>query len=133
MNTEKAIRYIERVQEIAHMTNVRSLNEIVNNPTHFGDETELGNLLISDEPTVDEIVNDNFRAERLQKILSTLPPREQMVLRLRYGFDGKVRTLEEIGQEYGVTRERIRQVEQKAMKMLKRKLHSHKIYKTDDL
>jgi RNA polymerase primary sigma factor len=133
MVTEKDIERVKYVQKVMAMTDVRSLNEIINRPTHYGDETELGDLLLSEEPSVDEIVNDNFRAERLQKILSTLPPREQMVLKLRFGFDGKIRTLEEIGQEYGVTRERIRQLEQKAMKMLRHRLHSHQIYKTDDL
>ena len=58
--------------------------------------------------------------EQLDKVLAMLEPREEQVLRMRYGLnDGKARTLEEVGKEFNVTRERIRQIESKALRKLK--------------
>ena len=57
--------------------------------------------------------------EEIRDVLSTLTPREEKVLLLRYGFDGRERTLEEVGQIYNVTRERIRQIEAKALRKLR--------------
>ncbi|HBU00638.1 MAG TPA: RNA polymerase subunit sigma, partial [Thermotoga naphthophila] len=58
--------------------------------------------------------------EELEKVLKTLSPREAMVLRMRYGLlDGKPKTLEEVGQYFNVTRERIRQIEVKALRKLR--------------
>ena len=61
-------------------------------------------------------------------VLDTLTPREEMVLRLRYGIDdGHPRTLEEVGKEFGVTRERIRQIEAKALRKLRHPQRSKKL------
>ena len=61
-------------------------------------------------------------------VLDTLTPREEMVLRLRYGIDdGHPRTLEEVGREFGVTRERIRQIEAKALRKLRHPQRSKKL------
>ena len=58
--------------------------------------------------------------EQIEEVLGTLNEREQRVLRLRFGLDdGKARTLEEVGREFGVTRERIRQIEAKALRKLR--------------
>jgi len=66
--------------------------------------------------------------EQLLTILYTLTPREEMVLRLRYGLDdGHPRTLEEVGREFGVTRERIRQIEAKALRKLRHPTRSKKL------
>ena len=66
--------------------------------------------------------------EQLVSILDTLTPREEMVLRLRYGIDdGHPRTLEEVGKEFGVTRERIRQIEAKALRKLRHPSRSKKL------
>jgi len=66
--------------------------------------------------------------EQLMAILDTLTPREEMVLRLRYGLDdGHPRTLEEVGKEFGVTRERIRQIEAKALRKLRHPQRSKKL------
>ena len=64
----------------------------------------------------------------LEEVLETLRDREQEVLRLRFGFDdGRARTLEEVGKEFNVTRERIRQIEAKALKKLRKPSNSLKL------
>ena len=66
--------------------------------------------------------------EQLVEVLNTLTPREAKVLRLRYGLDdGKARTLEEVGKEFNVTRERIRQIEAKALRKLRHPSRSKKL------
>lgn len=63
----------------------------------------------------------------LEDILSTLTPREERVIRLRYGFDGHERTLEEVGAKLNVTRERIRQIAAKALRKLRHPSRSKRI------
>jgi RNA polymerase primary sigma factor len=64
----------------------------------------------------------------VEEFLSTLPPREQKILRMRFGLEnGRSHTLEEVGQEFGVTRERIRQIEAKALKKLEKHELAHKL------
>ena len=66
--------------------------------------------------------------EQLDEVMSTLTPREAKVLRLRFGLDdGKARTLEEVGKEFQVTRERIRQIEAKALRKLRHPSRSKKL------
>ncbi len=66
--------------------------------------------------------------EQLNEVLSTLTDREQKVLRLRFGMnDGRARTLEEVGKEFDVTRERIRQIEAKALRKLRHPSRSRKL------
>ena len=66
--------------------------------------------------------------EQLMEVLSTLTPREEKVLRLRFGLeDGRTRTLEEVGKEFNVTRERIRQIEAKALRKLRHPSRSKKL------
>ena len=66
--------------------------------------------------------------EQLTEVLSTLTPREEKVLRLRFGLeDGRTRTLEEVGKEFNVTRERIRQIEAKALRKLRHPSRSKKL------
>ena len=66
--------------------------------------------------------------EQLMNVLSTLTPREEMVLKLRFGLeDGRARTLEEVGKEFKVTRERIRQIEAKALRKLRHPSRSRKL------
>ena len=66
--------------------------------------------------------------EQLAEVLKTLTPREEKVLRLRFGLeDGRQRTLEEVGQQFNVTRERIRQIEAKALRKLRHPSRSKKL------
>ena len=91
--------------------------------SHLGDFIEDGNA-----PSPQEKATFTLLKEQLVSILDTLTPREEMVLRLRYGIDdGHPRTLEEVGKEFGVTRERIRQIEAKALRKLRHPSRSKKL------
>jgi RNA polymerase primary sigma factor len=85
----------------------------------FGDLVEdRGAMLPSDA-----VINRNFK-ERTESVLKTLTPREQKVIKMRFGFeDGEPRTLEEVGQEIGVTRERARQIEAEILRNLRAAPH----------
>lgn len=74
-------------------------------------------------PTLEEELEKQEACAEVDKVLRTLGAREEMVLRMRFGFDdGNPKTLEEIGQKFGVTRERIRQIEAHALKKLKKRM-----------
>ena len=91
--------------------------------SHIGD-------IIEDEQALapSDVVASNLLKEQLLEILDTLTPREEKVLRLRYGLDdGKPRTLEEVGKEFNVTRERIRQIEAKALRKLRHPTRSKRL------
>lgn len=110
----------ERVREIQKIS-----REPVSMETPVGDEEDssLGDFIRDDTTPVpaDEAANSMLR-DQIQEILSELTPREQQVLRLRYGLDDNhPHTLEEVGRKLNVTRERIRQIEAKALRKLKRK------------
>ena len=107
---------------------VREIQKIAQDPvsleTPIGEEEDshLGDF-IEDEASMSptEAVNIAMLREQLMGVLSSLTPREERVLRLRYGLDdGRPRTLEEVGREFAVTRERIRQIEAKALRKLRR-------------
>ena len=91
--------------------------------SHLGDFIEDEQALA---PT--DVVASNLLKEQLLEILDTLTPREEKVLRLRYGLDdGKPRSLEEVGKEFNVTRERIRQIEAKALRKLRHPTRSKRL------
>jgi len=91
--------------------------------THFGDFIEDKTAVAPDGATADLIMQ-----EQLEQVLSTLTPREETVLRLRFGIgDGYPRTLEEVGNRFGVTRERVRQIETKALRKLRHPIRSRKL------
>ncbi len=84
------------------------------------EDSRLGDFIESDGETPEDQVAKNLLREDLEGVLSTLSARERDVLRLRYGLDdGRMKTLEEIGQIFNVTRERIRQIEAKALRKLR--------------
>ena len=114
---------------------VREIQKIAQDPvsleTPIGEEEDshLGDF-IEDEKTLtpSDSVTFTMLKEQLLNVLDTLTPREEKVLRLRYGIDdGKPRTLEEVGKEFNVTRERIRQIEAKALRKLRHPSRSKKL------
>ena len=117
---------VERVREI-----IKISQEPVSLETPIGEEEDshLGDF-IQDEnvPVPAEAAAYTLLKEQLQEVLSTLTEREQKVLRLRFGLDdGRARTLEEVGKEFNVTRERIRQIEAKALRKLRHPSRSRKL------
>jgi RNA polymerase primary sigma factor len=90
-------------------------------PVGDDEESELGHY-IEDEVSLTPMQNayQSLLKEKLEEILSTLTPREARVLRLRFGLDdGTIYTLEEVGKKFGLTRERIRQIEGRALRQLR--------------
>ena len=85
------------------------------------DDSYMGDFLVSEDATPEEIAQKNAIIELVNMYLDDLKPREAYILRQRYGLneEGKQYTLEEIGQELELTRERIRQIEAKALRKLK--------------
>jgi RNA polymerase primary sigma factor len=98
-------------------------------PIGEDDNSQLQNFLEDQRiPAPDQAVMKHLLREELEKVLGTLSDREKRVLRKRFGFDdGHYYTLEEVGREFGVTRERIRQIEAKALKRLKSQKRSIRI------
>ncbi len=129
-----------RVDEIAREMNmnedrVREIMKIAQEPvsleTPIGEEEDsiLGDFIPdSDTPAPSEMAAFMLLKEQLINVLDTLQPREAEVLRLRFGLDdGRARTLEEVGREFKVTRERIRQIEAKALRKLRHPSRSKKL------
>ncbi|RBP45514.1 RNA polymerase sigma factor RpoD [Garciella nitratireducens] len=114
---------------------VREIQKIAQEPvsleTPIGEEEDshLGDFIPDDEaPAPAEAAAFTLLKEQLLNVLDTLTPREEKVLRLRFGLDdGKARTLEEVGKEFNVTRERIRQIEAKALRKLRHPSRSKKL------
>ena len=117
---------VERVREILKIS-----QEPVSLETPIGEEEDshLGDFIPDDNiPVPADAAAFTLLKEQLLEVLSTLTDREQKVLRLRFGLDdGRARTLEEVGKEFNVTRERIRQIEAKALRQLRHPSRSRKL------
>ena len=94
------------------------------------EESVLGDFIEDEESvTPEESAANQLLKEQVQSVLSTLSDREQKIIRMRFGLDnGKSHTLEEVGQEFAVTRERIRQIEAKALTKLRKHKDARKLY-----
>ena len=127
-------------EEIAEEMNipvdkVRDILKIAQEPisleTPIGEEEDshLGDFIPDEDASEPaEAASYTLLKEQLQEVLSTLTPREEKVLKLRFGLeDGRTRTLEEVGREFNVTRERIRQIEAKALRKLRHPSRSKRL------
>lgn len=116
----------EKVREIQKI----SLEPVsLETPIGEEDDSHLGDFIQDeDSPAPQDAASYTLLREQLEEVMKTLTPREAKVLRLRFGLDdGKARTLEEVGKEFDVTRERIRQIEAKALRKLRHPSRSKKL------
>lgn len=117
---------VDKVREI-----MRVAQEPVSLETPIGEEEDshLGDFIPDDDaPAPADAASHTLLREQLSDVLDTLTPREEKVLKLRFGLgDGRSRTLEEVGKEFNVTRERIRQIEAKALRKLRHPSRSKKL------
>ena len=117
---------VEKVRDI-----LKIAQEPVSLETPIGEEEDshLGDFIPDEEASEpSEAASFTLLKEQLMEVLATLTPREEKVLRLRFGLeDGRTRTLEEVGKEFNVTRERIRQIEAKALRKLRHPSRSKKL------
>ena len=117
---------VEKVREI-----LKIAQEPVSLETPIGEEEDshLGDFIPDEDASEPaEAASFTLLKEQLSEVLNTLTPREEKVLRLRFGIeDGRTRTLEEVGKEFNVTRERIRQIEAKALRKLRHPSRSKKL------
>ncbi len=117
---------VDKVREI-----MRVAQEPVSLETPIGEEEDshLGDFIPDDDaPAPADAASHTLLREQLYEVLGTLTPREEKVLRLRFGLeDGRSRTLEEVGKEFNVTRERIRQIEAKALRKLRHPSRSKRL------
>jgi len=116
----------ERVEEIVKMSREPLSLET---PVGEDDDSHLGDFIEDQGATQPvDIAARQLLKEQLAEVLSTLHPREQKVIRLRFGLDDeRSRTLESVGKEFGVTRERIRQIEAKTLRKLRHPSRSKKL------
>ena len=134
LGTDPTPEQIGAVMDLAP-DRVREIQKVAQEPvsleTPIGEEEDshLGDFIEDeDAPAPDEAASYILLKEQLEEVLETLTPREAKVLRLRFGLDdGRSRTLEEVGQDFGVTRERIRQIEAKALRKLRHPSRSRKL------
>ena len=98
-------------------------------PVGEEEDSEFGSLIEDEtEPSPSQTVIETLLRDKVDQVLSTLTPREQRIIRLRFGLvNGKSYTLEEVGQKFGLTRERIRQIENRALRRLRHPLRSREL------
>ena len=119
----------EEIAELSGMTAERVLKIIqmaqepisIDSPVGEDEESSIGEFIAdSASPEPDEIVGETILREQISEVLKTLTPREENVIKMRFGLlDGVPKTLEEVGREFNITRERIRQIEAKALRKLR--------------
>ena len=117
------------VEKVAEIQKIAQDPVSLETPIGEEDDSHLGDFIQDDDtPAPQDVAAYTLLKEQLEDVMSTLTPREAKVLRLRFGLDdGKARTLEEVGKEFDVTRERIRQIEAKALRKLRHPSRSKKL------
>lgn len=117
------------VEKVQHILKISQETVSLEAPVGEEEDSRLGDFIL-DEDTLSPEEQAAFQLlkENIREVLNSLTPREQKILKMRFGIDsGKTHTLEEVGSEFGVTRERIRQIEAKALSKLRRKNESKKL------
>ena len=97
----------------------------LNTPLKSGEDTTYLDLLENPcaTPCDEQMIKQELKS-KISELLANLPEREKKILRMRFGFDGKTKTLEEIGKKIGVSRERVRQIEKRAKEKLRKESNS---------
>lgn len=133
LGREPTVEEIAKVMEIP-IERVTEIQKIAQDPLSLedpvGDEDSKVGDYVPDETSImpDEAATNSMLKNQIMTVIETLTPREQKVIRLRYGLDdGNTKTLEQVGQEFNVTRERIRQIEAKALRKLRNPARSKKL------
>lgn len=111
---------VRKIQQLDRELSTVSLNDVIKNTgSDSNDESEVGEFIDSGIRIEEDVIRKDG-AKQFLKYLDKLEPREQLILRLRYGIDdGVPKTLQEVGTAFGVTRERARQIEEKALRKLR--------------
>ncbi len=116
------------VDKVEHIMKISQETVSLESPVGEEDDSNLGDFIPSAELSPEEQAVHQLLRDHVAEFLQFLAPREQKILRMRFGLDdGRTHTLEEVGEEFGVTRERIRQIEAKALQRLKKHEESHKL------
>jgi len=117
------------VDKVNHIMKIKQETVSLEAPVGEEEDSQLGDFIADDDAkTPLEAATDQLLKEHVNQVLALLTPREQKILRMRFGLeDGRQHTLEEVGQEFGVTRERIRQIEAKALAKLRKHRDSKKL------
>ena len=117
------------VEKVAEIQKIAQDPVSLETPIGEEDDSHLGDFIQDDDsPAPHDAASYTLLREQLEEVMNTLTPREAKVLKLRFGLeDGKSRTLEEVGREFNVTRERIRQIEAKALRKLRHPSRSKKL------
>jgi RNA polymerase primary sigma factor len=129
--TEVAREMNVNVRKVQWMMRISWLPLSLESPVGDEEDSELGMFVEDDQtPSPMEVTYKSMLRDKIDEVLNTLSPREARILRLRFGLDnGRSYTLEEVGQKFGLTRERIRQIEGKALRQLR---HPHKARQLKD-
>jgi RNA polymerase primary sigma factor len=119
------------IRKVQWMMRISWLPLSLESPVGDEEDSELGMFVEDDQtPSPMEVTYKSMLRDKIDEVLNTLSPREARILRLRFGLDnGRSYTLEEVGQKFGLTRERIRQIEGKALRQLR---HPHKARQLKD-
>jgi RNA polymerase primary sigma factor len=116
-------------EKASHIEKISQKTSSIEAPVGKEEDTRLKEFIPDDvSPSPFESASQQLLKEHIGEVLETLNPREMRVLELRFGLkDGRSRTLEEVGKEFGVTRERIRQIEAKALRKLRHPSRSKRL------